>query len=891
MEGPLRPTTGLKSEILLAHTLGYPKSWRVVRTIEEGEVSVSSGSDDDSNSENENDKPSHYRYISDTIYAGDPALGVDGYCNHAAATDAALRWIDDKSNGFNDDGGQMLERSARYEKGDTVEVLYEADETWYDAEVVRVVLYEDDVRYTVLFIDEDTTQSNVSEELMKRSTKKKKTKKNAGKVKEKNRRKGKNVGGAGAKKDSKANVLAKKASTGGSKKKANKGKKVLTVGMNKGNNQRNGSSAKSKKIATGKNLIKPKKVKKKSKKTSSNKRKLSMTTGEMKKKKTKILTVKGKKKGLENQRDDSDTETREEDDSTTDNDEASLKEEDSDDDIEEEEETIIPTTKMAAKKVKISAKAGSKSYIPDPIGLVLAAEMGLPDGWTARRGNNSKYTFYGPGGVPRLQSKKALNDHLGYNPALKMTESTIKRPSETKLEPGTETDSASETEVTPRKQRGKLSKGNNKRQNQQQQKGQRQITTFMKKKEQGRKPQSQQKLNKTSKKDLGNVSKTKAVRAKVKDCEKGKVLLTCASSSDTDTDADARTSNSTSNPYPVHPAADSQSSPVTATNAGRKSQGSDSDPILDNDSVSLSSSSSSRSSPTEEETPITEVMDVIIEDYKEKKVTKKKKRKNIRHANQNIKDADKESGGEESAIGEDEENNTAITVQKRKRNRLSLSSPFEGPGRTEKKESSLALTRVTEIPTPKSGGDPPWRTIGHKYLGLRILYPTPPAVLTDEAMDGVVDVHNSRGTVAGWISSRDVDNDGAPGFESIRTGNLIQADLFHVVFDDSSILDYQDLEEYELMECLVDKDDSNDDDHGRRNMAGVKGLSTIQMKEIKIKENGCMIKAGVIDNSDDNTDNDDYNDNDTERVKDSDKTTEEDEDDIPLAEMAKKNKN
>jgi len=94
-------------------------------------------------------------------------------------------------------------------------------------------------------------------------------------------------------------------------------------------------------------------------------------------------------------------------------------------------------------------------------------------------------------------------------------------------------------------------------------------------------------------------------------------------------------------------------------------------------------------------------------------------------------------------------------------------------------------------------------------------------------MDGVVDVHNSKGTVAGWISSRDVDNDGAPGFESIRTGNLIQADLFHVVFDDSSILDYQDLEEYELMECLVNKDDSNDDDHGRRKMAGVKGLSTI----------------------------------------------------------------
>ena len=115
------------------------------------------------------------------------------------------------------------------------------------------------------------------------------------------------------------------------------------------------------------------------------------------------------------------------------------------------------------------------------------------------------------------------------------------------------------------------------------------------------------------------------------------------------------------------------------------------------------------------------------------------------------------------------------------------------------------VTPTEKIPTPKSGGDPPWRIIGHKYLGDRILYPTPPAFLTNEEMDDVVGVHKSIGTVAGWISSKDVDIDGVPGFKSERTGKLIPADLFHVIFDDSSILDYQDLEEYELMKYRVDK--------------------------------------------------------------------------------------
>ena len=111
------------------------------------------------------------------------------------------------------------------------------------------------------------------------------------------------------------------------------------------------------------------------------------------------------------------------------------------------------------------------------------------------------------------------------------------------------------------------------------------------------------------------------------------------------------------------------------------------------------------------------------------------------------------------------------------------------------------------IPSPLGGGDPPWRTVGHQYMGLLILYPTPPSVLsemTNAPVTGVVDKYNSRGIVTGWISSADVDKDGLPGYESMKTGTPIPSELFHVVFDSSSILDYQDLEEYELMECLLD---------------------------------------------------------------------------------------
>jgi hypothetical protein len=68
------------------------------------------------------------------------------------------------------------------------------------------------------------------------------------------------------------------------------------------------------------------------------------------------------------------------------------------------------------------------------------------------------------------------------------------------------------------------------------------------------------------------------------------------------------------------------------------------------------------------------------------------------------------------------------------------------------------------------------------------------------------------GTVVGWISESDVDKAGEPGFVSERTGK--PACLYHVKFPEdthhqyaSLLVQTQDLEEYELLECLIPEDE------------------------------------------------------------------------------------
>lgn len=88
-------------------------------------------------------------------------------------------------------------------------------------------------------------------------------------------------------------------------------------------------------------------------------------------------------------------------------------------------------------------------------------------------------------------------------------------------------------------------------------------------------------------------------------------------------------------------------------------------------------------------------------------------------------------------------------------------------------------------------GDPPWRTYGHDYIGKRVRW-TPPSE------EGDTDApHPIEGTVVGWISERDVDSEGNPGFISFKTG--APANLFHAVFDDID----QDFEAWELEGCFV----------------------------------------------------------------------------------------
>lgn len=92
-------------------------------------------------------------------------------------------------------------------------------------------------------------------------------------------------------------------------------------------------------------------------------------------------------------------------------------------------------------------------------------------------------------------------------------------------------------------------------------------------------------------------------------------------------------------------------------------------------------------------------------------------------------------------------------------------------------------------------GDPSWRTDGHKFLGKRIQY---------EVSDG----YSAFGTVTGWISKDDKDKEGEAGFISETSGK--PAALFHVTFDTNSRIASQDLEEYEVVECLVDDDDEEE---------------------------------------------------------------------------------
>jgi len=135
-------TTTPQSERLLANTLGYPNSWHAVRVVKSEGSSQS---------------------FHDTIYAGEPKANADTYYNHLAAMNAAMKFKEGESTPYDDNGGQMLpiDQSVEILEGDEVEVYYDPDSAWYAATVKTVVTYKDDVRYSVKYKMDRSTQDNI----------------------------------------------------------------------------------------------------------------------------------------------------------------------------------------------------------------------------------------------------------------------------------------------------------------------------------------------------------------------------------------------------------------------------------------------------------------------------------------------------------------------------------------------------------------------------------------------------------------------------------------------------------------------------------------------------------------------------------------------------------
>jgi len=131
----LKSTTTPQSERFLADSLGYPKSWHVRRIL------ISKTAPDDSSA-----AAAESHTCQDVIYAGDPNTRVDVYFNHIAAMEAALSWKEGESTGFENKGGHLLPLVPAFSKGDTVQVFYEPDDCWYEAVILKVKTYNDDVR-------------------------------------------------------------------------------------------------------------------------------------------------------------------------------------------------------------------------------------------------------------------------------------------------------------------------------------------------------------------------------------------------------------------------------------------------------------------------------------------------------------------------------------------------------------------------------------------------------------------------------------------------------------------------------------------------------------------------------------------------------------------------
>jgi len=170
------PTPTIGSDLKarqLAAALGYPPSFRVVRTIET----------------TNNESRKNQKVIVDRIYSDKPDTGCDMWYNHEAALKAAEAWpvdrvvtvdadgdlvqeeVDDEEeipSPHHFDGGHMLPRQPLFSKGDKVQALYDGD--WWDATILKRKQNAADKTYTyqVQYKADGSRQSNVVEELIRR---------------------------------------------------------------------------------------------------------------------------------------------------------------------------------------------------------------------------------------------------------------------------------------------------------------------------------------------------------------------------------------------------------------------------------------------------------------------------------------------------------------------------------------------------------------------------------------------------------------------------------------------------------------------------------------------------------------------------------------------------
>ena len=152
-----KPTVTDLKALHLAEALGYPSTWRVVRTIEEVPAPKTEGEEN----------PGTQKCVVDRIYAGKPGTGCDMWFHHHAAMMVAQNWETEETAGdpFAEKGGHLLPRQPLYNKGDKVEVFFE--DTWYEAKIIRRKEHSEGYRYSVHYTVDKTKQPGIPEEIIR----------------------------------------------------------------------------------------------------------------------------------------------------------------------------------------------------------------------------------------------------------------------------------------------------------------------------------------------------------------------------------------------------------------------------------------------------------------------------------------------------------------------------------------------------------------------------------------------------------------------------------------------------------------------------------------------------------------------------------------------------